>query len=47
MCDRGGAALSMGALLVGRNTKAGTYPIAIACFKAERGDMLQLTFKVR
>jgi hypothetical protein len=47
MRDRGGAALSMGTLLVGRNTKAGTYPIAIACFKGERDGTLQLTFKVR
>lgn len=32
---------------VGRNTKAGTWPIDIACFKGERDGTLQLTFKVR
>ncbi len=32
---------------VGRNTKAGTWPIDIACFKGERDGTLHLTFKVR
>ena len=32
---------------VGRNTIAGTWPIDIACFKAERNGTLQLTIKVR
>ena len=32
---------------VGRNTKAGTWPIDIACFKGERDGTLHLTFRVR
>ena len=32
---------------VGRNTKAGAWPIDIACFKGERDGTLHLTFKVR
>jgi hypothetical protein len=32
---------------VGRTTKAGTWPIDIACFKGERDGTLALTFKVR
>jgi hypothetical protein len=32
---------------VGRNTKPGTWPIDIACFKGERDGTLHLTFKVR
>lgn len=32
---------------VGRNTKAGTWPIDIACFKGERDGTLHMTFRVR
>lgn len=32
---------------VGRNTIAGTWPIDIACFKAERDGTLHTTFRVR
>ncbi|MBI2780685.1 MAG: hypothetical protein HYX55_02665 [Chloroflexi bacterium] len=32
---------------VGRTTKAGTWPIEIACFKGERAGTLKLTFAVR
>ena len=32
---------------VGRNTKAGEWPIEVACFKGERDGTLSFTFRVR